>query len=1803
MRSKVFPILAFLLISISLLTARVASAENNNSPDLVHPGAQPSLSHPSKVDPHALQDNQSDVLLEGETGPDMGVWIWTAGDSARPGGVYAYGIWYENSGDTPAENVTISGTLPTDTTYAGDTGGFSPDEIDITAGTVTWSVGTVQPGESGSFWVTLNVDSAHPSGAQVLGDYCLSISTTTTPGDGNNTNDNSCSGAVDVEEDEVEVGIEVWHNPGDPAPGEEFDYVLHVCNYRRAAAGPLNLYEYLPEGVSLLGWRVQNEWEPLWNEVSAADDQLVLMAPGFPGYFCQQIFVRAQVSLDLPVGTQLINQALLSAEDDVFFENNQFIEKGTQVGSPRLALDFNKRFVNGSLTPGGWMWYGIDIWNTGNTPTQGWLTVNLPAGTSYQENSGVRDGWIPFEPTITGNQLVWDLDVIGVGKELHFDYGLDITTASPGSEVENCAVLSLSPTGPGPSDKSICISQTIYDSGPNLRISKEHSWSGDDRINYTIRFENIGDELVDEVWITDTLPASTSWADKWDLSFDPDRLVAVDFGSGEAHWNLVNLYPGDMGEIHFDLSLDDPSARNREYTNTVEINVPDDDPSPDDNRFVDTAYSKGEVEWIELDRIGDGHVHVFGQAIPDRLLTLVTAENTFTTTVDGGGYWDIPDAGQVLPGDEIIVELDGGSAPVTFNVPEPFVAQADSAADMVTGQVGGGGAYWVEIHGSWPGGYQETRTDEAGNFAAYFSDIPRGGRGQIRYVTSVEYTKVAFSRNFFTGDLVLEVNYAHDWVQSMFEAGHTVWLTVTESDGVTLKDEIQLTTGPIQIGEWDVGFATWTQGGWLDLQPGDWIYARTDTGQTAEVHIGEITATADADTDTVTGTVEAEWLSYPLAGACEVWEPNGPPWLNFTTGPDGSFACDYSKVGWDLLPGHDVAVRYYEPDGDQVINVVEPPAPHLRINNWGEGMPGEGGNYAIHVQYDNGGTGPAENVVITQTVSGLSYISDYAPVDVVTGTLPGGELTLRWDLGTLPPQSSADFYVFFEVEALAGETISSLAEISTTDPYDQGDPSEKESYWEHPVQENDTRLNLGMYPWTDNPAPGESFIWVINVCNNGSTGSSQITLTDYLPDNVSLIRWWGQHGGLTQVSLDTEKLVLTHPTLPSGYCSEVYLDFYVDETVPVGTMLYNAAEIYAENDIDDGNQVEQWLMVGDPFKGIRVDMGWDWGVLVPGGELHYFVLVHNNGNTFIDDDFDLTFSLPENTTFLGSYRNGNPFPPDDISDGTLLWKYSDMRNGFSQRIDIVLKASPHALPGTVLRTRAEVTKLEGEFTWDDNTSEWEETLNGPGPNVRVRKTADWHGVGEGHNAWYQIIVENVGDTEVEHIWLHDEYPPEMQLAGGPWFDWNQAESYVQEDDKHRFAIQFQRMNPGFRQDINFDTIIPGDDPVPFGLTLTNTVYILPPEGDSNPADDQDTAILKTGPDLYVEQSLVDGELLPGEVITLSLKFGNDQPPYTYWWNMEGMLLIEDVMPAGFEYVESYLVECGMGHPCSLPATQIGDHLSWKFAPFHSGEWNEIFVVMRIPDNTAGVSQFTNSAEVSSDRPQADVEADYENNRSDYVIDVSLPAFEVSKQFTGNRVAGTEITYTLSVANTGASQGTSVTLIDHLSSLLTYQGGGDAYDEEDAEVRWTIPVIGPGQTAERSFTGLLGCKAGETVVNDEYRVSSSDQGVTSPDGPPVSFKIVAPTILAGITAPDTTLVGDTIQFLSSSTTNGTALTYSWNFGDGSTAVGEVVSHQFAEPGDYEVTLTATDACGYADTQTISVHVLVVDYQLFLPLAMR
>lgn len=59
--------------------------------------------------------------------------------------------------------------------------------------------------------------------------------------------------------------------------------------------------------------------------------------------------------------------------------------------------------------------------------------------------------------------------------------------------------------------------------------------------------------------------------------------------------------------------------------------------------------------------------------------------------------------------------------------------------------------------------------------------------------------------------------------------------------------------------------------------------------------------------------------------------------------------------------------------------------------------------------------------------------------------------------------------------------------------------------------------------------------------------------------------------------------------------------------------------------------------------------------------------------------------------------------------------------------------------------------------------------------------------------------------------------------------------------------------------------------------------------------------------------------------------------------------------------------------------------------------------------------------------------------------------------------------------------------------------------------------------------------------------------------------------------------------SGSSDDGTIVSYSWDFGDGSTATGVRVSHIYSTPGNYTVTLTVTDNGGLTDTDTASVAV--------------
>lgn len=185
--------------------------------------------------------------------------------------------------------------------------------------------------------------------------------------------------------------------------------------------------------------------------------------------------------------------------------------------------------------------------------------------------------------------------------------------------------------------------------------------------------------------------------------------------------------------------------------------------------------------------------------------------------------------------------------------------------------------------------------------------------------------------------MFLRVNYGHEWVESFYEAGHRVHLTVTESDGVTVKATARLFTEPREEWGGEPGFQTRPED-WHpaqpDLQAYDWVFAQVDNGAHSQVQLGEINGAIDLAADSIQGTITAPWLSGELLVECHPWgSPEPIDLINDMVLPDGSdlYGCSWAGI-WDIQPNQDVGVGYYEPDsGHWVANaffVPEAELPH-----------------------------------------------------------------------------------------------------------------------------------------------------------------------------------------------------------------------------------------------------------------------------------------------------------------------------------------------------------------------------------------------------------------------------------------------------------------------------------------------------------------------------------------------------------------------------------------------------------------------------------------------------------------------------------------------------------------------------------------------------------------------------------------------------------------------------------------------------------------------------------------------------------
>src|SRR5207247_2452495 len=101
--------------------------------------------------------------------PVLAVSATDAPDPVAAGGTITYTLAYANTGNSGATAVVLSDTVPVNTTFVSATGGGT-----LSAGVVTWSIGALAAGGSGSVPLLVRVTSPLPNGTAITnGTYSI----------------------------------------------------------------------------------------------------------------------------------------------------------------------------------------------------------------------------------------------------------------------------------------------------------------------------------------------------------------------------------------------------------------------------------------------------------------------------------------------------------------------------------------------------------------------------------------------------------------------------------------------------------------------------------------------------------------------------------------------------------------------------------------------------------------------------------------------------------------------------------------------------------------------------------------------------------------------------------------------------------------------------------------------------------------------------------------------------------------------------------------------------------------------------------------------------------------------------------------------------------------------------------------------------------------------------------------------------------------------------------------------------------------------------------------------------------------------------------------------------------------------------------------------------------------------------------------------------------------------------------------------------------------------------------------------
>lgn len=447
-----------------------------------------------------------------------------------PGQAVTYELAFSNAGNQNASQVKVTDNLPSHFQFqtASSNGLYDPNTR-----AVTWAIGDLAAGQTGTVQVTGLVESSLPDGTELVNGGMINSAQTSTTAQV--TTHVSSSPRLEITKASTPIGT--------VAAGNQVAYRLVFTNTGTDVAHSAVMVDTLPAlftsapvFMSGDGNYDANDHTVTWDlgdipVGGSSSRDLVMLVPN-----------------DTPDGTPIINTVALSASNA-----NAVNAQSTNTVGSHAALRTALTVDRPTAPPGTTITYTAEIQNIGNlTATAVTVEIPVPAGTTYLSNTAGG--------TLVNGKLIVNVGDLPPGSGRSF-----LIYARTGISLPNNTQIPAVSTAKATNAPPVTANaSTQILSAPLLGLNKiaQDQVQAGGLLLYSLQYRNDGSGAATQVILRDTLPPQT-------------QLVSASangtYSNGAVTWNLGTLAPGQGGSVLLQLRADSPLENGSTLVNKASI--------------------------------------------------------------------------------------------------------------------------------------------------------------------------------------------------------------------------------------------------------------------------------------------------------------------------------------------------------------------------------------------------------------------------------------------------------------------------------------------------------------------------------------------------------------------------------------------------------------------------------------------------------------------------------------------------------------------------------------------------------------------------------------------------------------------------------------------------------------------------------------------------------------------------------------------------------------------------------------------------------------------------------------------------------------------------------------------------------------------------------------------------------------------------------------------------------------------------------------------------------------------------------